>query len=256
MVCVAIATGLSTGCVTLTRHKALQARVTTLERDMTEYRTQLDRDNARLQRLHEDLIEGREQLRAGGANLGADIDTMKADIARLRGADEETVYKLSRAVEDLEMIKKALDERLGVALVKLPKGQDESPAALFKAGRSSMSKGDYRTARGLFQKLLDIGPDHALAPEAQYLVGETYLKEDKRKQAIREFQRVHDRYRSVKKAPVGKALTRIAEALLDAGDCKKARGVLKYLVDMDRKSPDAIAARNKLKKLGRNCKGR
>lgn len=250
-----LCTGLP-GCVTLTRHKVLETRVAAIEREKADIQAEQERDRERMQRLHKDLVEATEALQKGGANLGADIDTIKADITRLQGTDEENSYQLSRIIEDLEMIKKALDEKLGLALVKLPKGVDDKPESLLKAGKASMSKGDQRTARGLFQRLLDSHSGHALAPKAQFLIGETYFKEGKQQQAIREFQRVHDRFREVKKAPVGKALMRIAEILLTQGDCSKARGVLKYTVDFDRKTPEARKAKEKLKSLGKNCKGR
>jgi len=243
-------------CVTLTRHKLLEARVDAMEREKARIKSDQERDRERMERLHKDLVDATEALRKGGANLGADIDAMKADIARLKGADEENSYRLSRVVEDLEMIKKALDDKLGLALVKLPPGVDDKPASLMKAGREAMSKGDYRTARGLFQRLLDAHPNHALAAQAQFMVGETYLREGKSQQAIREYQRVHDRYREVKNAPVGEALLRIAEVLLKQGDCTKARGVLKYTIDLNRKAPEAKEAKARLKKLGRKCKGR
>lgn len=244
------------GCVTLTRHNVLEARVAAMEREKAELESEQERDRERMQRLHKDLVDATEALRKGGANLGADMDTLKADVARLQGIDEETSYQLSRLLEDVEMIKRALDEKLGLSLIKLPKGVTDKPESLEKAGWAALTKGDYRTARGLFQRILDNHPNHSLASQAQFLIGETYLKEGKQQQAIREYQRVHDRYRDVKNAPVEKALTRIAEVLLTQNDCDKARGVLKYLIEYDRKSPEAKAAKDRLKKLGKNCKGR
>ncbi|MBL6974413.1 MAG: tetratricopeptide repeat protein [Deltaproteobacteria bacterium] len=256
LLCFLFLAGPLSGCVTLTRHNVLKARVTAMEREKAELETEQERDRERMKRLHKDLVEATEALRKGGANLGADIDTVKADVARLQGTDEETSYQLSRILEDLEMIKKALDEKLGLSLIKLPKGVTDKPDSLQKAGKKAMGKGDYRTARGLFQRILDSHPDHSLASQAQFLIGETYFKEGKQQQAIREYQRVHDSFRDVKSAPVEMALARIAEILLAQGDCEKARSVLKYLIEYDRKSPEAKAARDRLKKLGRKCKGR
>ena len=66
---------------------------------------------------------------------------------------------------------------------------------------------------------------------------------------------MHDKYKDVPGAPVEKALLRISEALLKENDCRKAAGVLKYLVDYNKKAPEAEHAKDLLKGLKKTCKG-
>lgn len=241
-------------CVTIPRFRALEDRVAALEKRCVEIEEEQARDKERMQRLHRDLQEAEEALRATTAAQGADVEGVKGEIARLRGTDEELEYHLSRLREDLESVKKALEEKLGLVVVRLPPGVSNDPESLMKAGKAALERGDTRTARGLFQRLLDQTPDHALAPQAQYLMGESYMREGMYTQAIREYQRVHDRYRGQKDAPVGAALLRISECLLKRGECAKAREVLKYLIDFGKKVPEAQEAQKRLKELPKTCK--
>lgn len=241
-------------CVTIPRFREVEDRVVAIEKRNAELEEEQRRDQERMQRLHQDLQEATEALRAATANQGADVEGVKGEVARLKGTDEEMNYRLSRLQEDMELVKKTLEEKLGMVVVRLPPGVGNDPDSWFKAGKAALDRGDTRTARGLFQRILDQNPDHARAPEAQYWMGETYFRDGMLPQAIREYQRVHDRYRTVKDAPVGAALLRIAECLSKGGECAKARDVLRYLMDFARKSPEAQEAQKRLKGLPKDCR--
>jgi len=241
-------------CVTIPRFRDLEDRVAVLEKQKADLEEEQRRDQERMQRLHQDLEAATEALRAANANQGADVEGLKADVARLKGTDEEMNYRVSRLQEDMDLVKKTLEEKLGMVVVRLPPGVGNDPESWFKAGKAALDRGDTRTARGLFQRILDQNPDHARAPEAQFFMGETYLRDGMYPQAIREFQRVHDRYRTVKGAPVEAALLKISECLMKRGECAKARDVLRYLSDYNRKAPEADEARKRLKALPKDCK--
>ncbi len=243
------------GCVTVSRFNELEQRVIALERQKTELAEELRQEQERMQRLYTDFNTATDSFRKGGANIMADLDAIKSDVARLKGGNEEQLYKLGRAQEDLDLVKAALDEKFGMALVQLPKGLGEDADALYTAGKSAFDRNDLPMARGILRKFLEIRPDDARAPNALYLIGDSYFREGRYGQSIREMQRLHDRYRDVKGAPVEKALLRIAESLLKQDDCRKAAGVLKYLSDYNRKAPEAEKARDMLKELKGRCKG-
>ena len=246
---------IATGCVTFKEFQQLQTRVDNLDREKTALQEDRKHDIDRMERMHQDMQDATDALRKGGANLGADLDALKGDVARAKGANEELSYNLSKLVEDVERIKKALDDKFGLAVVALPKGLPEDANSLYKAGKDALAKNDTLAARGILHKFLDTFPDDPRAPEVQYLAGDTYFKEGKFGQAIKEYQRVYDRYKDVKDAPVSKSLMRIAESLLKENDCKKAGGVLKFVTETDRKSPEAERARDMLKDLKKKCKG-
>lgn len=245
---------LTSSCVTVWRFRETEDRVAALEKRLSDLEEDRKRDLEKLERLHRDLLEATETLRLATANQGADLEQLRGDIAKLRGDEEEIQYRLSRLNDDVELIKKGLEEKLGLVIVKVPQTAGSDPESWFKAGLEALNRGDNKTARGLFQQIIDRHPDHPKAPEAQYLMGESYFRDGMLPQAIREFQRVHDRYRNVKGAPVEKALLRISECLVKRGECGKAQDVLRYLIDYNGKSAEAKEAKERLKALKKECK--
>lgn len=242
------------GCVSIWHFNDLEKRVADLETQKTELEAQQARDREDREHIRKELVDATEALRRGGANLGADVDALKSDVARLRGTDEELAFGVGRNRQDVEAIKKTLDERLGAPIVQLPQGVAEDRDALFKAGREAFDRGDDPTARGALRRFVETFPDEPRAAEAQFLIGETFFRAGQYGQAVREFQGVHDRYRTREGAPVGKALVRIAEALLKQGDCRKASDVYKYVIDFDKKAPEADKAKKALAALKKTCK--
>jgi TolA-binding protein len=207
-----------------------------------------------MEAVRKELDDATDALRKGGANLGADVDALKQDVTRLKGVDEEHAWAMGKAQEDIEAIKKALDG-LGAPIVKVPGLADGDRDGLYAAAKDAVARGDGPTARGLLRRFLETYPDEPRAGEAQYLFGESFFKEGKWGQAVKEYQRVHDRYKDAKGAPVGRALLRIADCLLKQGDCKKAGGVYQYLADLEKKTPEADQAKAAFKKLKKTCKG-
>lgn len=242
------------GCVSIWHFNDMEKRVADLEAQKAELAEQQARDREDRDTIRKELVDATDALRRGGANLGADVGALKTDVARLRGTDEELAFGVARNRQDIEAIKKTLDERLGAPVVQLPDGVTDDRDALFKAGRDAFDKGDDPMARGALRRFVETFPDEPRAAEAQYLIGETFFRSGQFGQAVREFQVVHDRYRGREGAPVGKALLRIAEALLKQGDCRKAVGVYQLAVDLDKKAPEADKARKMLTTLKKTCK--
>jgi TolA-binding protein len=246
------------GCVTMWRFNdtvaGLETRVKTLEQQKQELASVQQQDRERMETVRKELDDATDALRKGGANLGADLDALKQAVARLKGVDEEHAWALGKSQEDIEAVKKALDS-LGAPIVPIPANIGQDRDALLTAAREALAKGDGSQARGLLRRFLETFPDEPRAGEAQFLVGESFFKDGKWGQAVKEYQRVHDRYKDLKGAPIGKALLRIADCLLKQGDCKKAGGVYQYLADLQKKTPEADQAKAALKKLKKTCKG-
>ncbi len=242
------------GCAKTDDLLRLQGRVEFLEKEKATMQADQKRDLERVEKLHTDMNDATEALNKRGANLVADIDDLKGQITKLHGTDEETSYAIGKVQEDLAQLKKGLEEK-GISIVPLPKDLGEDANSLFTAGQAAFAKGDFPLARGIFAKFLATFPDDPRAGEAQFQTGDSYFKEGKYGQAIRELQRVHDKYKDVAGAPIEKSLLRIAEALLKENDCRKAAGVLKYLVDYNKKAPEAEQAKERLKGLKKTCKG-
>jgi len=248
----------SIGCVTTTQFNAtinvMEERLQTIEKEKRELASLQAKDRERMESVRQKLDAATETLQRGGANLGADVDALKQDVARLKGADEEYGWGLAKAQEDIEAIKKGMDG-LGAPIIAIPAGIEKDREAMLTAAREAVGKGDGPLARGLLRRFLETFPEEPRAGEAQFLVGESFFKEGKWGQAVKEFQRVHDRYKDAKDAPVGKALLRIADCMLKQNDCRKAGGVYQYLSELLKKSSEATTAKAALNKLKKTCKG-
>jgi TolA-binding protein len=246
------------GCVTLWNFNQtvddLRGRLRALEEKQAALEAAQAESQQQMGQVREEMVEATEALRAGGANLGADVDALKTEVARLKGSQEEVAWAISRQQEDLQEVRKSLDA-LGVPVVRLPEGVTEDRDSLFRAGQEALQKKDGPLARGLLRRFLENFPDEPRAPEAQFLLGETFFQEGKWGQAVKEYQRVHDRYKDARGAPVARALERIAECLLKQGDCAKAIGVYQYLAEFAKKGPEADRARSQIQRLRRTCKG-
>ncbi|MBM4386261.1 MAG: tetratricopeptide repeat protein [Deltaproteobacteria bacterium] len=241
-------------CVTIGKFEKLQERVMLLEKENEALKEKQGDERQRMENLAKVMQEATEVLRKSGANMGADIDALKAESNKTRGTFEEVNFRLQRIEGDLDAIRKFLDDRMGFTLVQIPKELPADKKEMIAAGLEKKKKGDFLTARGIFRQFLEKNPDDAQAPEVQYYIAETFFEEKKYQNAIKEYQKVHDNYKQTKSSYVEKALLKIADSLLKSGDCQKAKDVLKYLIEYDKKSYEASKAKDMLNSLKKECK--
>ena len=71
----------------------------------------------------------------------------------------------------------------------------------YEIGLEQKDRGNAGTARRAFQSVLDSFPDHPMAPQALFQIGETYVMEDAFDDALRTFDEVVRRYQDSNAAP-------------------------------------------------------
>jgi tol-pal system protein YbgF len=132
------------------------------------------------------------------------------------------------------------------------------PQDLYQAAYIDFSRGNYPLAVSEFTEFLRQYPEHPLAANAQYWIGEAYLavarghadrgERDQAEaalgQAVREFRKVLANYPRSDKAPA--ALYKEALALLDLQQPAQAQARLQYLVETFPQSEEALLARERL----------
>ncbi len=91
---------------------------------------------------------------------------------------------------------------------------------VYEAGLEQVSRGNAATARRAFQMVVDSFPNHAVAPEAQRQIGETYAMDGQYEDALRAFDRVVARYQNSDAAP--RALYRAGVIAQDRGQTERA----------------------------------
>lgn len=135
------------------------------------------------------------------------------------------------------------------------------PQDVYQAAYIDFSKGSYSLAIAGFREFLRRYPEHDLAGNAQYWIGEAYLslargysssaQEDKAteslNQAVVEFRKVQANYPRSEK--VSTALYKEALALIELKQPQVARQRLQYLVDNFPQAEEASLARERLAAL-------
>ncbi|MFO7892785.1 MAG: tol-pal system protein YbgF [Longimicrobiales bacterium] len=99
----------------------------------------------------------------------------------------------------------------------------------YEIGLEQMDRGNARTARQAFQSVVDSFPDHRMAPQALFQVGETYVMEDALSEALNTFDEVVRQYQNSDAAP--RALYRAGVIAEQQGNRDRAREYFQRVVD-------------------------
>jgi tol-pal system protein YbgF len=135
------------------------------------------------------------------------------------------------------------------------------PQDIYQAAYIDFSKGSYSLAIAGFREFLRRYPDHELAGNAQYWIGEAYLSlargftdsaqrekaTESLEQAVQEFKKVLANYPRADKVPT--ALYKEALALIDLKQPTLAQARLQYLVDNFPRAEETTLARERLAAL-------
>jgi len=243
----------------------LRTDLNTLPVSLQRTRAEVDAALAQMdRRLAEQTAESGKQLSA----LSARLEVLSGDVAALSARADEMNHRL-------EALRKAAAVRPGPpapVAPSPPSGQAPAPPRpttgallpedVYQAAYIDFSKGGYQLAITGFRDFLRRFPDHKLADNAQYWIGESYLalahsyanagqQEDKATQAleeaVREFRRVITNYPRGDKVPT--AIYKEALALLDLKKPAEARTRLQYLIDNFPRAEETPLARDRLTAL-------
>lgn len=165
-----------------------------------------------------------QQLEADLRSLTGRVEQQTFEIGQLRQQVEAMGYQLQQArmreptpvvpqsAEDLRPDEMAQPDvvptqpppqpsRMGMqtATPSLPDGSD--PVALYEAAYSKIQSGDYIGAETAFSQFIAQNPDHKLAANAHYWLGETYYVRGDFPQATRIFAQSYQKYPKGPKGP-------------------------------------------------------
>jgi tol-pal system protein YbgF len=119
-----------------------------------------------------------------------------------------------------------------------------SAADLYRSALASFTEEDYPASILGFEEFVANYPEHDLADNAQYWIGECYYAQKNFDQAVVEFGKVGAHFSSGNKAPA--ALLKKGLALKEAGKGPEAATVLRQVVSLYPASDEASIAENKL----------
>lgn len=217
--------------------KAILTERARIDRLTADYGARLDQILARLERL--------ESSARGQLSIQSQIEAMREEIAKLRGALEEQTNELTTTQRQLRDQKSDFDVRLRsfepVAVEIDGKSQNVDPAERrrFEAALALFGAKDFRAAQASFQNFLINSPTSPYTASALYWLGSSQFALKDYKSAAETLNSVAQRHAESPRAP--EALLNLAFTQIELNDRRAARRTLEQLIE---KYPETSAAAN------------
>ncbi len=247
-------------------------------KDFRALQMQVQRNQMKIRRLSREF----EASRRPQADMVAEVESLRQELARVRGRVEETNHQLGRMPRSVESMQQKslakqaelesrlarLEAYLGIKAGAAPPAQPTPAAApaakpkpkpkpapakpqtaaqVYDLGIRLYKKKSYQAARDRFQEVLRRFPKSKLGANARYWIGQTYFAQKKYEEAILAYNQVIKRYPRSGKVP--SALLKQGLAFARLGDKRTAKIVLKKLIRNHPKTKQAATARRVLKKM-------
>ena len=236
--------------------------------DDDEARKRIAQTNQRIDQLQKDLDERvallERQLKSGAlVDLANNVEGLKGDVAKIRGQIEVLTYELEQSQKrqrdlyvDLDARMRKLEGAPGAATTDTAPADVAasvgstvaSPATeqrAYDAALDQFKRGDYQGAITGFTAFVKTYPRSALAPSAQYWIGNAHFARKDYRAAIASQRQLLLAWPDSAKVP--DALLNVASAQSELGDNAAARRTLEELIG---KYPQSDAAAKAKQRLG------
>ena len=237
-----------------TRGDALETQLQAHDKRLRELeRADLPKKVAEL----ESLIERATRIVArASADTGAEVDTLQTQVAELEGRIAELQQQLERtksqAAEQqvqfeghIERLARRTGLDLSVDEAQIP----PEPEKHYQVATDMVDKGEHSRARALLRAYVEKYPDSNHSDDAQWLIGVSYLKEDRPATALGEFRKVLSEH--AEGDHVDKALWSMAEAFWKLHACSDAKAALRTLLKRTQDSKLRRKARQWIREMQR-----
>ncbi len=260
IVAIAALVALLGGCIPTQRELRMEQDQEEIKRRLAEI------EQSVLSRGQQRSDEARNQLDTLTRQIAehqAAIDTLRVDLQSINGRLEDLARQNAQVREELTLMRDdlglkmaALEDRLARLESRVQQRQSAAPSAvapapadtpesLYARGIDLIRKEEnFAEGRQLLGDFLERYPDHDLAVNAMYWIGEAYYGEKKYENAILQFQDVIQEYGDHPKAAAALLKQGMAFAALD--DIKNARVIMEKLIDNYPLSEEAKKAEQKL----------
>lgn len=225
---------LTAGCATKRDLQDLTAQVELTRSTQQEMLQEVIRQN---ELLLDSLSSQQNRQQGEQASQLHQVETQLLQIQELMGQSQRRLgdlrERLERRAEGGEWNQEGGD------LADLPPARD-----LFEASMEALRRGSLATARAGFEEFLRLYPDHPLASEAQFQIGEAHSESGEREAALDAYARLLERYPNSEKAPTSMYRAGLLEE--ERGNAEAAALILSRLVAAYPDSPEATLARERL----------
>jgi tol-pal system protein YbgF len=219
-----------TGCfwaTTKSEGQAMRKDITQLQGQMSSKQQELDSEIAQLKGVLEDATK---VLKRNSADLGADVDGLRADIRTANGlvtAVNNSVNEMKAAFDKYRKDNDARLDGLEQRVAQMESGKpsaNSSPDDLWRLGTQAFEAARYNDAIDIFKRLVQTYPTHARADDAQYFRGQSYTNLKDWDKAIGAYQQLVEKYPDSDLADDG--LYFAALAAQELKNCTEARTYL------------------------------
>lgn len=230
----------------------LPAAACATKRDLQQLQLSMD-----AQRAHQDSVFGvllgrteamLDSLSRQNTRVRGDLSTRLLSIERqlvqiqeLSGQNQAQLNQLRRQIEARAAETAAAEQPGGAA----PAGD---PNVLYEAATAALRRGSVASARDGFEQFVENFPQHRLAADAQFAIGQSYDQEENAGAAIEAYGRVVELYPTSGRAPA--ALLRMGRLEAERGNRNEARNRFNQIVQRYPRSPEVADARTELQRLG------
>lgn len=226
----------------------LRRDVRALQEKVEEVRYQFDR---RIGQVGQSSRDGDLRVKDLEARVAKLSDELKAQASQLKARDDE----MRKRDDEMRKMREAMQSMAAdTASVRAANETRERAAAEAASAKRDyddamriVERKDYRAAILRLKEFLNKYPDHALAEDAQYWLGESFYNVKEYDQAILEFDGVRRRFPKGDKVPG--ALLKQGLAFAELNDRLDARLILQELVERFPDSEEAARAKQRLKSL-------
>ena len=205
--------------------------------DMLESRM----DAAERQLANQGLLEMSRQIQ----QLTAELRTLRGEIDQLQHELERSRTQQKDQYVDLDTRLRAAEAALAATPTQAPAG---SPDAEYQAAFNLMKDGKYDEAAVALADFHARNPEHELAPNAVYWLGEAHYVRRDYASALAAFESLMQQYPGTRKAP--DALLKIGYCQIELKQTGAARATLARVVQEFPDSSAAAEARTRLERIG------
>jgi TolA-binding protein len=194
------------------------------------------------------------------ADIGVQLQKTVEDVASLRGQVETYQYKVTELENALkaaneELAKKATDADAAKQAEAKKKADEmkrpDEPKDFLRLADDKQKGGDLALARQLYNEFLKKWPRDDSVGEVHFSLGETYLQEDRCREALYEYGKVIQDFAKAKVAP--NAYLRSSECFRKLKMMSEAKLALDELLKQHPKSDAAKTAKTRLAELAKDA---
>jgi tol-pal system protein YbgF len=222
------------------------------KRDLQQLQLSMD-----AQRVHQDSA-----FRVLMSRTGALLDSMSRQNVSMRGDLSTRLLAIERQLvqiqelsgqnqAQLSQLRRQIEERAAEARTTAQSGSAApvgDPNELYEAATQALRRGSVAAARHGFEEFVQSFPQHRLAADAQFAIGQSYDQERNVDGAIGAYGRVVELYPTSGRAPA--ALLRMGRLEAGRGNRADARNRFDQIVQRYPRSPEVADARTELQRLG------